>query len=119
MLKRFLAVLVCSVMLAVMLGIGIRTGRDAGRSGVDVTLEAAVKNRMGIGVVTCAGLLRVREAPSTMAYIITELWKGQEVIVLAEEAGFYRIMAVAEGEIVRGYVKMEYIEIIQEGNPDC
>lgn len=121
--KRVWAVLACLVMLAVTLGIGVRADRDAGRNGVDITLNFAVNNKMGVGVVACAGLLRVREAPSGSAYIVAELRAGHEVIVLAEEAGFYRIIAeVGEyteayteeySEIIRGYVKMEYIEIMR------
>lgn len=101
LLKRVLSVLACLVTLVIMLGFGVRSGRD--------TVPAN-----DVGVVT-ADFLRVRQAPSTQAYIVAVLRRGQEVTILAEEDGFYRITAEAEGQegevggTVKGYVAAKFI----------
>lgn len=98
--KRFFAVMVCFAMLAVMLGIGASGGRD--------TVEA---DAIGIGVLR-SDYVRVRKGPSTSAEIAAVLRGGQEVTVLAEENGFYQIIAEIEGEeTVEGYVKESLIDM--------
>lgn len=98
--KRVFTVMVCFAMLAVMLGIGASGGRD--------TVDA---DAIGIGVLR-GNYVRVRKGPSTSAEIAAVLRGGQEVTVLAEENGFYQIIAEIEGEeTVEGYVKESLIDM--------
>lgn len=104
MRKRVLSALACLVTLVVMLA-PWNSGRDDG----DVT-------EIGVGVVDCTDDVRVRSGPSYDAEIVAVLWKGQGVVVLWEEDGFYRIIAQAAmgkgGEVggtVKGYVAAKLI----------
>ncbi len=101
--KRFLAVMVCFAMLAVMLGIGASGGRKADHA-------------IGIGRGEVMNeFVRVRKAPSTSAEIAAVLRGGQEVTILGVENGFYQIIAEIAGdgekpgETVEGYMKMDLI----------
>lgn len=103
MLKKVLSALACFAMLAVMLGFGASGGRG--------TVDA-----IGIGVIAnFADFVRVRKAPSSTAENIAVLKSGLEVTVLAEENGFYQIIAEIEGEgkesgeTVKGYVRTDLI----------
>lgn len=98
--KRVFTVMVCFAMLAVMLGIGASGGRKADYA-------------IGIGRGEVMNeFVRVRKAPSTSAEIAAVLRGGQEVTVLAEENGFYQIIAEIEGEeTVEGYVKESLIDM--------
>lgn len=103
MLKRILSAAACLVMAAAMLGFGASGERDTAPA-------------IGIGVVTdWVHFVRVRQGPSTTTEIVAVLRGGQEVTVLAEEDGFYQIIAEIEGEgnesdeIVEGYIRMDFI----------
>lgn len=105
MLKRILSAAACMIMVAAMLtlGVGASEERDTGSA-------------IGIGVVTdLAHFVRVRQGPSTTTEIVAVLRGGQEVTILAEEDGFYQIVAEIEGEgedsdeIVEGYIRMDFI----------
>lgn len=105
-MKKILSAFTLILMLVAMLGFGACGGRDA-------ETGSAEKDVIGIGVTD--SFLRVRRRPSLTAEIVAVLRPGQEVSVFAEENGFYRITAEAEGEAeesgetVSGYVKMTLI----------
>lgn len=104
MRKRILSALACLVILVVMLA-PWSSGFDDG----NVT-------EIGVGVVDCTAAVRVRSGPSYDAEIVAVLLKGQGVVVLSEEDGFYRIIARAAeglggeaGGSVKGYVAAKFI----------
>ena len=64
-----------------------------------------------IGVVNTDALF-VRQMPAEDAEVTSLLAEAQEVYILGEQDGFYKIAIVSEGEKeLEGYVKKEYIDI--------
>ena len=64
-----------------------------------------------IGVVNTDALF-VRQMPAEDAEVTSLLAEAQEVYILGEQDGFYKIAIVSEGEKeLVGYVKKEYIDI--------
>lgn len=109
LLKKALSVLALLLMFAIMLVFGVCSGKHV----VDTVTGPAEKDVIGIGATDF--FLRVRKCPSLNAEIVAVLRPGQEVTVLAEENGFYRITAEVEGEAegavetVKGYARMQNI----------
>ncbi len=99
-MKRILSVVSLLLILAVMLGIGVSDSRDT-----------ADEDAIGIGVIR-GDIVRVRKAPSTSAEMVAVLRGALKVTVLAEENGYYRIIAEIEGEEpVEGYMREELVDI--------
>lgn len=55
--------------------------------------------------------LRVREEPEKDALVIGLLPNGDEVTIMGEDSGFYRILWEQEDGAVEGYVRREYIDV--------
>ena len=106
--KRIFLLAACAVILGSLAGCSL----NETAAGENVSSDKEVEYTVGIvNVSEGADALKVRGKPYHDAQVISLLPNGQEVTILAEENGFYRILLEEEDGSAEGYVREEYVDV--------
>lgn len=106
--KKGISLAVCAVILGSLAGCSL----NETAAGENVSPDKETEYTVGIvNISSDAGALKVRGEPDKDAQVISLLKNGEEVTILAEENGFYRILLEEEDGSAAGYVKEEYVDV--------
>lgn len=84
---------------------------------VTILFCTALYSFASTGIVT-TDTLRLRESASVEASIVALLSMNDEVEILEEENGWYKVKAEVDSEEVEGYVSADYVEVSEESSEE-